>query len=130
MEELKENIQDKTNFNSPLGVGGNSSSPLGVGDKLLVGGVAEIGKTAKYLREKLGGIHEQAKQNLKEFNGKKKLILESLKEGDLTVKQLTEKLQIPSDEVVYYLMSLVKYGFVKTGDIDDMDEYFTYKLNK
>lgn len=90
----------------------------------------EKGKTAKYLREKLGGIPEQAKQNLKEFNGKKKLILEALKEGDLTVKQLTEKLQIPSDEVVYYLMSLVKYGFVKTGAIDDMDEYFTYKLNK
>ena len=37
---------------------------------------------------------------------------------------------MPSDEVVYYLMSLVKYGFVKTGDIDDMDEYYTYKLNK
>jgi len=27
-------------------------------------------------------------------------------------------------------MSLVKYGFVKTGEVDDMDEYYTYKLNK
>jgi len=90
----------------------------------------EKGKTAKYLREKLGGIPEQAKENLKEFNGIKKRIIDALKDEDLTIKQLTEKLQIPSDEVVYYLMSLIKYGFVKTGDIDDMDEYYTYKLNK
>jgi len=90
----------------------------------------EKGKTAKYLREKLGGMPEQAKENLKEFNGIKKRIIDALKDEDLTIKQLTEKLQIPSDEVVYYLMSLIKYGFVKTGDIDDMDEYYTYKLNK
>lgn len=114
MKNLEKTILDNTNSNSPSGVGG----------------LAEKGKTAKYLREKLGGIPEQAKQNLKEFNGKKKLILEALKEDDFTIKQLTEKLQLPSDEVVYYLMTLVKYGFVKTGDIDDMDEYYTYKLNK
>ncbi len=90
----------------------------------------EKGKTAKYLREKLGGIPEQAKENLKEFNKIKRSIMEALTEGDLTIKQLTEKLQMPTDEVVYYLLTLVKYGFVKTGDIDDMDEYYTYKLNK
>jgi hypothetical protein len=32
----------------------------------------EKGKTAKYLREKLGGIPEQAKENLKAFNAIKK----------------------------------------------------------
>ena len=90
----------------------------------------EKGKTAKYLREKLGGIPEQAKEKLKEFNRIKKLILDVLAVEDLTVKQMTVKLNMPSDEVVYNLMSLVKYGFVKTGDIDDMDEYYTYKLNK
>lgn len=90
----------------------------------------EIGKTAKYLREKLGGIPQHAKDNLKEFNGIKKQMLEALKEEDLTVKQMSEKINMPSDQVMYYLMSLVKYGFVKTGDIDDMDEYYTYKLNK
>ena len=90
----------------------------------------EIGKTAKYLREKLGGIPEQAKENLKEFNGIKKKMLEALKEEDLTVKQMAEKINMPADQVVYYLMSLVKYGFVKTGEVDDMDEYYTYKLNK
>jgi len=90
----------------------------------------EKGKTAKYLREKLGGAPEQAKENLKAFNKIKKAMLDALAEEDLTVKQLAEKLSMPTDEVVYNLLSLVKYGFVKTGDIDDMDEYYTYKLNK
>jgi len=90
----------------------------------------EKGKTAKYLREKLGGIPEQAKEQLKEFNAVKKRILEALADEELTVKQLSEKLSMPTHEVMYYLMSLVKYGLVKTGDIDDMDEYYSYKLNK
>lgn len=90
----------------------------------------EKGKTAKYLREKLGGAPEQAKENLKAFNRIKKSMLDALAEEDLTVKQLAEKLSMPTEEVVYNLMSLVKYGFVKTGDMDDMDEYYTYKLNK
>jgi len=89
----------------------------------------EKGKTAKYLREKLGGTPEQAKENLKHFNGIKKRMLEALKDEDLTIKQMSEKIDMPTDEVMYYLMSLVKYGFVKTGEVDDMDEYYTYKLN-
>lgn len=113
-KDTEKNIQEQTNFNSSLGVGGS----------------IEIGKTAKYLREKLGGIPQQAKDNLKEFNGIKKQMLDALKDEDLTVKQMSEKINMPTDEVVYYLMSLVKYGFVKTGEIDDMDEYYTYKLNK
>ena len=89
----------------------------------------EKGKTAKYLRDKIG-VSEQAKENLKEFTRIKKSITEALAEGDLTIDQLTVKLAMSKPDVVYYLMSLVKYGVVKTGDIDDMDEYYTYKLNK
>jgi hypothetical protein len=90
----------------------------------------EKGKTAKYLRDKLGGVPEQAKENLKEFNRIKRLVLDALAEEELTIRQLTVKLNMPSDEVVYYVMSLVKFGLLKTGDLDDMDEYYTYKLNK
>ncbi|MDD3196492.1 MAG: ArsR family transcriptional regulator [Paludibacter sp.] len=90
----------------------------------------EKGKTAKYLREKLGGIPEQAKEQLKEFNQQKRKIMDALKEEELTVKQLADKLQMPTHDVMFYLSSLVKYGQVAVGEIDDMDEYFTYKLNK
>jgi len=89
----------------------------------------EKGKTAKYLREKQG-VSEIAKNNLKEFNKIKKSILDALSESELTIAELTQKLNMPNYEVVYYLMSLVKYGFVQTGDVDDMDEYFSYKLKK
>jgi DNA-directed RNA polymerase specialized sigma subunit len=89
----------------------------------------EKGKTAKYLREKQG-VSQSAKDKLKEFNTIKKAILEALKEGDLTIAQLTDKLNMPKHEVVFYLMSLIKYGFVQTGEVDDMDEYFSYKLKQ
>lgn len=89
----------------------------------------EKGKTAKYLREKQG-VPQQVKDNLKEFNKIKKAILDALTESDLTIVQLTEKLNMPKPDVVYYLMSLIKYGFVQTGAVDDMDEYFSYKLKK
>ncbi len=89
----------------------------------------EKGKTYKYMREKRE-VSQAVKENLKHFNKIKKSILEALQESDLTIDQLTKKLNMPKDEVVYYVMSLVKYGFVQTGQIDDMDEYFNYKLKK
>jgi len=89
----------------------------------------EKGKTFKYLRDKRE-VPQQVKDQLKEFNRIKKAILDALKESDLTIDQLTQKLDMPKSDVVYYLMSLIKYGFVQTGEVDDMDEYFTYKLKK
>jgi DNA-directed RNA polymerase specialized sigma subunit len=87
----------------------------------------EKGKTFKYLREKRE-VPDAVKENLKNFTRIKKTILDALKGNDMTVDQLTQKLNMPKDEVFYYLMTLVKYGFVETGAIDDMDEYFSYKL--
>jgi hypothetical protein len=89
----------------------------------------EKGKTYKYLRDKRD-VSQAVKDNLKQFIKIKKNILDALKEGDLTIIALTQKLQMPKHEVVYYLMTLVKYGFVQTGTVDDMDEYFSYKLKK
>lgn len=89
----------------------------------------EKGKTYKFLREKRE-VTQYAKDNLKEFIKIKKAIIDALKEGDLTIQQLTQKLNMPKHEVVYYLMSLIKYGYVQTGVVDDMDEFFSYKLKK
>lgn len=89
----------------------------------------EKGKTAKYLREKRG-IPDLAKENLKKFNRAKKQISEVLATGELTVTQISEKIKMSRPDTLYYLMSMVKYGMVKVGEIDDMDEYFTYKLSK
>lgn len=90
---------------------------------------AARGKTYLTLRKKRE-VTKEAKDNWKHFVKVKKSILEALKEADLTTGQLTEKLQMPQHEVVYYLMSLVKFGYVQTGAIDENDEYFYYKLKK
>ncbi len=89
----------------------------------------EKGKTAKYLRDKQG-VPEHVKENLKEFNRIKKQITETLGEEELTVVQVSEKTGMSRPDMLYYMMTLVKYGVLKVGQIDDMDEYFTYKLNK
>ncbi len=89
----------------------------------------EKGKTAKYLRDKQG-VPEHVKENLKEFNRIKKQITETLGEEELTVAQVSEKTGMSLSDTLYYMMTLVKYGVLKVGQIDDMDEYFTYKLNK
>ncbi|MGV8963541.1 MAG: hypothetical protein ACOH2V_09205 [Candidatus Saccharimonadaceae bacterium] len=90
---------------------------------------AEVGKTAKYLRDKQG-VPEKAKEELKEYNRVKKALTGALKEEELTIAQLSDKLEMDKSEVMYYIMSLVKYGIVAIGEIDDMDEYYTYKLVK
>ena len=87
----------------------------------------EKGKTFKYLRERRE-LSQAAKDNLKQFIRIKKSITDALKESDLTIEQLTQKLDMPKHEVVFYLMSLIKYGYVQTGAVDDMDAYFSYKL--
>ena len=89
----------------------------------------EKGKTAKYLRDKQG-IPQQAKDNLKEFNRIKKTLLAALTEKDMTIKELSETTRMPSADVMFYVMSLVKYGLVAVGEIDDMDEYYTYKIKQ
>ncbi len=88
---------------------------------------AEKGKTHKYLRERRP-VPKEVTEQLKVFTKTKKSILNALKEGDKTIPQLSEVLNMPKEEVMFQLMSLLKYGFVETGEIDDMDEYFYYKV--
>ncbi len=87
----------------------------------------EKGKTAKYLKE-TRPVPKEVTEHLKYFTKTKKTLLNALKEGDKTVPQLAEELKLPKNEVMFQLMSLLKYGFVETGEIDDNDEYFYYKI--
>lgn len=87
----------------------------------------EKGKTAKYLKEKRP-VPKEVTEQLKSFTKSKKRLLNALKEGEKTIPQLAEELKLPEDEILFQLMTLLKYGFVITGEIDDMDEYFYYKI--
>ncbi len=89
----------------------------------------EKGKTAKYLKEKRP-VPKEVTEQLKYYTKTKKLLLNALKEKEKTVPQLADELKLPKDEVLFQLMSLQKYGFVETGEIDDRDEYFYYKIKE
>ena len=84
-------------------------------------------KTVLILKEKRK-VSQEVKDNLKYFIKTKKEILKVLKEKKMTIPELSEILNKSKDDTLYYLMSLVKYGFVEVDGIDDMDEYFYYKL--
>jgi len=89
----------------------------------------EKGKTAKFLRDKQG-VSDRAKDNLKEFNRIKKTLLSALADKEMTIKELSASTQMPTADVMFYVTSLVKYGSVQVGTIDDMDEYYTYKIKQ
>jgi len=85
--------------------------------------------TAKILKE-TRPVPKEVTEHLKYFTKMKKQILNALKEGDKTIPELSKELGLPADEVMFHLMSLLKYGMVETGEIDDMDEYFYYKIKE
>jgi hypothetical protein len=87
------------------------------------------GETFRYLRGKKE-VTPEAREAMKEFSRVKKLITEALSGNDLTIDQLTDRIKMPKKEVVFYLMSMVKYGMVQAGSIDDLDEFFSYKIRK
>lgn len=58
----------------------------------------------------------------------RKAILEALKEEGKTIPQIAEATTLSLPETTYYLMTLQKFGEIEVQSIDDMDEYYIYKL--
>jgi len=85
--------------------------------------------TVKIRREKWI-VSDTVKENLKNFNKIKRTILHELENNELTIAQISERTGMSKDDVTFYLLSLVKFGFVQTSSIDDMDEYYNYKIKK
>ncbi len=86
----------------------------------------EKGKTIKYIKEQ-HAVPQEVKDQLKSYNRIKKMILSSVKSESKTIPQLSEELDLNAHEVMFQLMSLLKYGMVEVDKIDDDDEYFYYK---
>ncbi|MBS3806070.1 MAG: CoB--CoM heterodisulfide reductase iron-sulfur subunit A family protein [Bacteroidales bacterium] len=59
-----------------------------------------------------------------------KRILQSLESGSKAIPEIAAELKHPSEDVMYYLMSLRKYGFVKDTEEINEDEYYLYELKK
>lgn len=88
-----------------------------------------MGKTIDIIKQKRK-VSESVKQNIKDFNAMKKRILATMETEHKSVPQIAEELHLPLDVVTFHLMSLQKFGFVEVSELDDMDEYYFYKLKK
>jgi hypothetical protein len=75
-------------------------------------------------------VPELVTENRNKYNMIRKIILESLKDEGKTIPQIADATKLPLFETTYYLLSLHKFGDVMVEGVDDMDEYFIYKLKK
>jgi predicted transcriptional regulator len=86
-----------------------------------------MSKTIDVMKEKRK-VSEQVRNNLKAFNKLKKQILKSLEPGQKTIPEIAGEIESDIDVITYNLMTLLKYGFIEVGELDDDDEYYYYKL--
>ncbi len=91
--------------------------------------MSENKKTFKILKEKKG-VPEHVKESMKADNKIKKAIKKALKEKPLTINEIAKNTNLENKVVTYYLMTMIKYGDVVPGQIDEMDEYYFYTLKK
>ena len=73
-------------------------------------------------------VSQRVKDNIKAFNKLKKKILKSLEAGQKTIPEIAKEMDDDIDAITYNLMTLLKYGIIEAGEIDDDDEYYYYKL--
>ncbi|HOP04587.1 MAG TPA: hypothetical protein PL017_09070 [Tenuifilaceae bacterium] len=88
-----------------------------------------MGKTIDIIKQKRS-VPEAVKHNMKEFNALKKKVLATMETEQKSIPQIAQETQLPLDVVTYHLMTLQKFGFVEVSELDDMDEYYFYKLKK
>ena len=86
-------------------------------------------KTIDHIK-KIRTVSDEVKAKRKEFNRIKKLIIKALEPGPKSIPQLAKEIELSIDVITFHLMTLRKYGDIETGEIDDMDEYFSYKLKQ
>ena len=86
-----------------------------------------MSKTIDVMKEKRK-VSERVKNNIKAFNKLKKEILKSLEAGEKTIPEIAKGIESDIDVITYNLMTLLKYGFIEAGELDDDDEYYYYKL--
>ena len=75
-------------------------------------------------------VPDHVTEGRKKYVKIRKAILEALKTGGKTIPQVASDTNLPLSETTYFLMSLQKFGEITVEGIDDMDEYYIYKLKK
>jgi predicted transcriptional regulator len=87
---------------------------------------AEQKQALTTMRERMGGISEEKKQHAKQLKAARKAITKLLGEKPATVPQIAAALSMASDEALWHITGMRKYGLVaETGEEDD---YVLYAL--
>ncbi|MCD6492242.1 MAG: hypothetical protein J7K36_00310 [Archaeoglobaceae archaeon] len=81
--------------------------------------------TVKILRETRKPSKE-ALNRLKEQNKIRKAIMEALKSEPKTIPELASELNMDSSVIMWYVMTMIKYGLIEVGE--EEDDYYKYKL--
>ncbi len=84
-------------------------------------------KTIDVMKEKRK-VSQDVKDRIKAFNKLKRKILKSLEAGEKTIPEIAKEMEDDTEAITYNLMTLLKYGFVEAGNLDEDDEYYYYKL--
>jgi len=75
------------------------------------------------------GVEEDWHIKVEKLGDKGKKVLGTLQTEPRSVPEIAAETGIPVKEVMYLLMSLRKYGYVKDTNEINEDEYYTYALN-
>jgi predicted transcriptional regulator len=86
-------------------------------------------KTIDQIKEKRV-VSDELKERVKAMAKINRKILSALKDSEKTIPEIATETKLESQMVTYHLMTLLKYGKIEAGEIDDMDEYYYYKLKK
>ena len=86
-------------------------------------------ETFKIKRE-THNVSQKTKDQLKAFNATRKKILEAIGDEELNMVNIASKINMSKDDTTYYVMSLLKFNMIQACGMDDMDEYYFYKIKK
>ncbi len=86
-------------------------------------------KTVAHMKAKRE-VPDSLRKQVKEFNRIKKTILNVLEPGPMTIPEIAGKTGLEPETVTYSLMTMRKFGTVETDRMDDMDEYYYYRVKE
>jgi hypothetical protein len=75
-------------------------------------------------------VAQEVKDSLKQFNAVKKKILDAMGNEGCTIPQIAAQTGMNRSEALYYVMSMLKFGWIQVVGVDDKDEYYIYQGKK
>jgi|GEM_PF-563688 len=82
--------------------------------------------SSQVLRERRGGVPKELLERNRENARIRRKLTEVLKDGPKTVPEVAKAAEIPTEIVLWHLMSMKKYGEVIEGE--ERDSYIAYML--